>query len=32
MLKTLKYVKDGYKVVAIQSDYETIDLGNVNVK
>ncbi|WP_290459220.1 hypothetical protein [Romboutsia ilealis] len=28
-VENLKYVKDGYKVVAIQSDYETLDLGNV---
>ena len=28
-VENLKCVKDGYKVVAIQSDYETLDLGNV---
>lgn len=28
-VENLKSVKDGYKVVAIQSDYETLDLGNV---
>ena len=28
-VEKLKCVKDGYKVVAIQSDYETLDLGNV---
>ena len=28
-VENLKCVKDGYKVVAIQSDYETVDLGNV---
>jgi len=28
-VENLKCVKEGYKVVAIQSDYETLDLGNV---
>ena len=28
-VENLKCVKDGYKVVVIQSDYETLDLGNV---
>lgn len=28
-VENLKCVKDGYKVVAIQNDYETLDLGNV---
>ena len=29
--ENLKSVSDGYSVVAIRSDYETIDLGNFNV-
>ena len=29
--ENLKSVKEGYTVVAIRSDYETIDLGNFNV-
>jgi len=28
-VENLKCVKDGYKVIAIQSDYETLDLGNI---
>ena len=28
-VENLKSVKDGYRVVAIQSDYETLELGNV---
>ena len=28
-VENLKSMKDGYKVVAIQSDYETLDLGNI---
>lgn len=28
-VENLKYMKDGYKVVAIRSDYETIDLGKI---
>lgn len=30
-LENIKYMKDGYRVVAIQSDYETVDLGKVVV-
>lgn len=30
-VENLKYVKEGYRVVAIQSDYDTIDLGNIRV-
>ena len=30
-VENLKYMKDGYRVVAIQSDYETIDLGKINL-
>ena len=28
-VENLKYVREGYKVVAILDDYETIDLGNI---
>ncbi len=28
-VENLKCVKDGYRVIAIQSDYETLDLGKV---
>ena len=28
-VENLKYMKDGYRVVAIRSDYETIDLGKI---
>ena len=28
-VENLKTVKDGYKVVAIRSDYDTVDLGNI---
>ena len=28
-VENLKSVKDGYRVVAIQSDYETLELGNI---
>ena len=28
-VENLKYVKEGYRVVAIQSDYETLELGNI---
>lgn len=28
-VENLKSMKDGYRVVAIQSDYETLDLGNI---
>ncbi len=28
-VENLKCVKDGYKVAVIQSDYETVDLGNI---
>lgn len=28
-VENLKFIKDGYRVVAIQSDYETLDLGKV---
>lgn len=28
-VENLKFVKDGYRVVAIQSDYETMELGNI---
>jgi len=30
-VENLKCVKDGYRVVAIQSDYETLDLGKVTL-
>lgn len=30
-VENIKYMKDGYRVVAIQSDYETVDLGKVVV-
>jgi hypothetical protein len=30
-VENLKFVKDGYRVVAIQSDYETLDLGKVTL-
>lgn len=30
-LENIKYMRDGYRVVAIQSDYEVVDLGNVMV-
>lgn len=30
-VENLKYVKEGYRVVAIQSDYDTVDLGNIVV-
>jgi len=30
-VENLKCMKDGYRVVAIRSDYETIDLGKVNL-
>ncbi|MEG1284433.1 MAG: hypothetical protein RSD22_01735 [Romboutsia sp.] len=30
-IENLKYMKDGYRVVAIQSDYETVDLGKVTL-
>lgn len=30
-VENLKYVKEGYRVVAIQSDYDTVDLGNILV-
>lgn len=30
-VENLKYMKDGYKVVAIRSDYETIDLGKITL-
>ena len=28
-VENLKFMKDGYRVVAIQSDYDTLDLGKV---
>ena len=28
-VENLKFIKDGYRVVAIQSDYETLDLGKI---
>ena len=28
-VENLKFVKEGYEIVAIQSDYETIELGNI---
>lgn len=28
-VENLKFMKDGYRVVAIKSDYETLDLGNI---
>lgn len=28
-VENLKYMKDGYRVVVIQSDYETVDLGKI---
>ena len=28
-VENLKSMKEGYRVVAIQSDYETLDLGNI---
>ena len=30
-VENLKYMKDGYRVVAIRSDYETIDLGKITL-
>lgn len=30
-VENLKYIKDGYRVVAIKSDYETIDLGKITL-
>lgn len=30
-VENLKYMKDGYRVVAIKSDYETIDLGKITL-
>lgn len=30
-VENLKYVKEGYRVVAIQSDYDTVDLGSIVV-
>ncbi len=28
-VENLKFVKEGYRVVVIQNDYETLDLGNI---
>ncbi|WP_195251876.1 hypothetical protein [Romboutsia sp. 1001713B170207_170306_H8] len=30
-VENLKYMKDGYRVIAIRSDYETIDLGKITL-
>ena len=30
-VENLKSMKDGYRVVIIRSDYETIDLGKINL-
>ncbi|WP_158534733.1 hypothetical protein [Romboutsia maritimum] len=30
-VENLKYMRDGYRVMAIQSDYETLDLGKITV-
>lgn len=30
-VENLKFVKEGYRVVVIQSDYDTVDLGNILV-